>query len=256
MGDGRWHGEVSPRWSIGQYPNGGYILAIGLAAVRATLPHPDPVAVSAHFLSPTEHGLVDVEVEPVRAGRAHSTAAARLLQGGTERARLLATYGDLAAARGPTVVIASPPLLPPPEECTGQEATGPLPSGLDPAIRRRFDLRLDPATSGWFAGAPSGRGELRGWLRFADGREPDTAALPLLVDALPPAVFDLATGGWVPTIEISVYVRGRPAPGWLACRTATRFLMDGYLEEDAELWDSRGRMVAQSRQLARLNRGP
>ena len=76
---------------IGQYPNGGYILAIGLAAVRATLPHPDPVAVSAHFLSPTEHGLVDVEVEPVRAGRAHSTAAARLLQGGTERARLLAS---------------------------------------------------------------------------------------------------------------------------------------------------------------------
>jgi acyl-CoA thioesterase len=247
---------VSPRWSIGSYPNGGYILAIGLAAVRATLPHPDPFAVSAHFLSPTAHGPVDVEVEPVRAGRAHSTAAARLLQDGTERARVLATYGDLAAAQGPTVVLGSPPPLPPPEQCADQQATGPLPSGLDPEIRSRFDLRLDPATAGWFRGAPSGLGELRGWLRFADGREPDTSALPLLVDALPPAVFDLAGGGWVPTIEITVYVRGRPAPGWLTCRTATRLLIDGYLEEDAELWDSRGRLVAQSRQLARLNRRP
>jgi len=52
------------------------------------------------------------------------------------------------------------------------------------------------------------------------------------------------------TIELTVHLRARPAPGWVAFRTSTRFLSAGYFEEDAELWDSAGVLVAQSRQLA------
>ena len=44
----------------------------------------------------------------------------------------------------------------------------------------------------------------------------------------------------------------RPAPGWLACRVTTRYVMHGYHEEDFEIWDARGTLVAQSRQLAML----
>jgi hypothetical protein len=54
------------------------------------------------------------------------------------------------------------------------------------------------------------------------------------------------------TVELTVHVRGRPAPGWLACRVTTRFVIDGSHEEDFEIWDSAGRLVAQSRQLALL----
>jgi acyl-CoA thioesterase len=43
-----------------------------------------------------------------------------------------------------------------------------------------------------------------------------------------------------------------PALGWLACRASTRHLIDGYHDEDFEIWDSTGRLVAQSRQLAVL----
>src|SRR6185369_598975 len=71
---------------------------------------------------------------------------------------------------------------------------------------------------GWAVGKPSGRGELRGWLRFDDGREPDTLALLTAVDALPPATFDLGVTGWVPTLELSCHVRAAPAPGALAVR--------------------------------------
>lgn len=52
------------------------------------------------------------------------------------------------------------------------------------------------------------------------------------------------------TTELTVHLRDRPAPGWLACRASTRFLIDGYHEEDFELWDRTGRLVAQARQLA------
>src|SRR5207249_1047345 len=70
-----------------------------------------------------------------------------------------------------------------------------------------------------------------------------------------PAVFDMgvsagAIAAWVPTVELTVHVRGRPGPGWIAASFRTKFLCDGYFEEDGELWDSTGRLVALSRQLA------
>ena len=47
-----------------------------------------------------------------------------------------------------------------------------------------------------------------------------------------------------------MHVRARPAPGWLACRVRTRFVIDGYHEEDFEIWDSAGRLVPPARAAA------
>lgn len=48
------------------------------------------------------------------------------------------------------------------------------------------------------------------------------------------------------------HLRAHPAPGWLACRAGTRHVANGFHEEDFEIWDSTGQLVAQSRQLAML----
>jgi Thioesterase-like superfamily len=69
------------------------------------------------------------------------------------------------------------------------------------------------------------------------------------VDAVAPAALELGVRRMT-TVELTVHLRARPAPGWLAFRTLTRYLAGGYFEEDAELWDSGGHLVAQSRQLA------
>ena len=95
---------------------------------------------------------------------------------------------------------------------------------------------------------------LQGWFRLNDEREPDPQSLLLAVDALPPVTFDLGLIGWAPTLELTVHVRARPAPGWLKLRHATRNVAGGYFEEDCEVWDAAGRLVAQSRQLARMPR--
>ena len=118
----------------------------------------------------------------------------------------------------------------------------------------RFDLRLDPAHAGWGAGEPGMTGSIAGWYRFADGREPDPIALLTICDVLPPVTFDLGMPGWAPTLELTVHVRAHPAPGWLKVRHATRTMAGGLFEEDCEVWDSAGRLVAQSRQLALLPR--
>jgi hypothetical protein len=133
----------------------------------------------------------------------------------------------------------------------------PAPSGIAlPEIFRHFDVRLAPDI-GWLSGVRKGVAEgeearIEGWARFADGRQPDAASLLLFADAFPPAVLDLFPAGWVPTLQYSVYVRARPGPGWLQGSFRTRSMVGGLLEEDGELFDGTGRLVALSRQLALL----
>lgn len=47
-----------------------------------------------------------------------------------------------------------------------------------------------------------------------------------------------------------MHLRARPVPGWLRCGWRGRHVADGYLDEDCEIWDAAGRLVATSRQLA------
>jgi Thioesterase-like superfamily len=89
-----------------------------------------------------------------------------------------------------------------------------------------------------------------------DGREPiDALGLLLAADAFPPPIFNSGLPvAWVPTVELTVHIRGVPAPGPLRCSFRSRFIRDGLLDEDGEIWDSTGVLVCQSRQLALMPR--
>ncbi|WP_441247297.1 thioesterase family protein [Kitasatospora sp. McL0602] len=255
-GPGRYDGELDPGWQIGGGINGGLLLAVAghaLSLRHGAAGHPDPVSISGYYLSAARSGPVEVHTDVVREGRSLSTGAASMYQDGEERLRVLATYGELSAEGSDIRTSARPPQLPPPEKCIGMEHA---PKQLieQAALLQRLDLRLDPATVGWAVGQPSGEGRIQGWFKLADGREPDPLMLLLAADALPPVTFDLGLPGWAPTIELTVHLRARPRPGWLLVSHATRNLADGYFEEDAEIWDDSGRLVAQSRQLARAPR--
>jgi acyl-CoA thioesterase len=99
----------------------------------------------------------------------------------------------------------------------------------------------------------AGEATVSGWIRLADGVAPDTRSLVLFADAFPPSLFGaLGMVGWVPTVELTVHVRRRPASGWILGRLATNDLHDGRMIEDGTLWDETGALVAQSRQLGLL----
>lgn len=247
---GFYRGEVTARWDIGGKANGGYLLALALQAAAAELPHPDPLTSTGHFLRPPMAGAVELTVETVRVGRGHSTAEVHMRQAGNEILRVLTTFADLGAVEGPTRYLAGPPPLTAPEECIPAQAT--LRDGTVVEVINRVDALMEPRTVGWVFGKPSHRAEIGGWLRLADGREPDPMVLAFAADAMAPTVFGLGARGWVPTVEMTVHVRQRPAPGWLRIWVTSRFVTFGYVEEDAEIWDSEGRLVAQARQLARL----
>jgi hypothetical protein len=247
--------DLSPGWAIGHALNGGYLLAIVGRALAGTLPHPDPFTITAHYLSATPCGPAVIRSETARTGRTLSTGTASLFQtdadgNEVERIRALASYGDLDTVSDHVRTSARPPIMPPREQCFSARDN---PAGPDagPEMGNRLDLRLDPATCGWAVGAPSGRGEMRAWLGLADGRDADPLSLLMAVDALPPTAFELGLTGWVPTVELTVHVRARPAPGPLRVCVTTVNLAGGFLEEDVQIWDSADRLVTQSRQLAR-----
>ncbi|NYE43094.1 thioesterase family protein [Streptomyces fulvorobeus] len=257
--EGVYDAELSAGWTIIHAVNGGYLLAMLGRALGQALPHPDPFSVSAHYLTASEPGPAVIRTQVVRTGRTLSTGEASLFQYAedgteTERIRVLATYGDLDGLTGDVRTSARPPAIPPAAQCLGP-SDGPAAIPGSSAITERLDIKLDPATAGWAVGAPSGKGEMRGWFGLADGRDADPLSLLLTVDALPPTAFELGLKGWTPTIELTTHVRCRPAPGPLRVSITTRNLAGGFLEEDAEVWDSADRLVAQSRQLARAPRG-
>ncbi|MEU9759572.1 thioesterase family protein [Streptomyces sp. NPDC047987] len=257
--EGVYDAELSAGWTIIHAVNGGYLLAMLGRALGDALPHPDPFSISAHYLTPSVPGPAVIRTQMARTGRTLSTGQASLFQyaqDGTEveRIRVLATYGDLDALSEEVRTSAKPPAIPPVEHCLGP-GDGPAPIPGSSAIADRIDIKLDPATVGWAIGAPSGKGEMRGWFGLADGRDPDPLSLLLTVDALPPTAFELGLKGWTPTVELTTHVRCRPAPGPLRVSITTRNLAGGFLEEDADVWDSADRLVAQSRQLARASRG-
>jgi hypothetical protein len=149
------------------------------------------------------------------------------------------------------------PELPPVEECVN---LGPWAGTISPdgeiGYAGQVQMLLDPAVTGWRFGEHSGLPEMRGYFSLREEREPDALMLAMAVDGLPPVVFGLGATGWAPTVELTMHMRRVPAPGLLAVAARCRQVSGGWFDEEAEVWDSAGHLVAQSRQIARVGRGP
>lgn len=246
---------VDPGWTIGDKPNGGYLLAtVARAAADTTAAvegpaHPHPLSATAAYVGPPVLGPAEVHSEVLRRGRGMSQVRARLVQEGSVRVEATFTLGRLKPEAAPWW--GGEPAPVPPDVPAERRTPADGPGGMHLPIMDRVDIRLDPATAGFTTGRPAGVGELRAVLRFVDDRAPDPLALLYAVDALPPATFDLAgTTGWVPTLSLSVYVRALPAPGPLVVRQRAGLVEARTVDESCDVWDSRGRLVAQATQLA------
>jgi hypothetical protein len=253
---GRFETRVHELWTVGDKPNGGYLDALmGRAALLVGQGEGaswEILSSSITYLRPPALGPAEVQTTLLRLGRSASHVRAVLVQEGTDLVDAVFVLGEVPAPARVRYDGTEPFRAPPPEDCV--HLRSPTPAGLVVGIMEVLDLRLDPGTLP-FAEVPAPEGtpaELRGWTRFTDGREPDALSLLFTADAIPPATLMIGSSGWVPTLQMSTYVRARPAPGWVAIRMTAHVVADGMVDETCVLWDSRGVVVAQSTQLARL----
>jgi len=254
---------VAPGSSTPPAVNGGALLATVLRAVLTESPHPHPVATSAHFLRVPQLAPAQVQVSWLKAGRTAATARAALLQDGKVILDTTVTVGslpDASASSGETGDLdwtGRPPGFADIADCVDLgKWPGTLAQDGTAGYAAQVEVLMDPATTGWRHDEPSGAPEMRGYFRLRDDRDPDAYLLAMAVDGLPPVVFGLGATGWAPTVELTFYMRAVPRPGPLAVAARSRHVSGGWFDEEAEVWDSAGRLVAQSRQLARVGRGP
>ena len=247
-GDGQYDVRLSTAWDIGDNANGGYAMLPVLRALRQESGHSDPLSITTHFLRPIQGGGdAQIDTSLVRRGRSVSVLTGALTVAETQRLTVSAVFGDIDDHELGTGIDIPAPTIPPPEECLNRAE---LLQGVALPIASRIDVRV-PADSAVASESKPAISE--GWVRLSDGTPPTTLSLPLFADAFPPSLFaKLGSVGWVPTIELTVHVRRRPADGWIQARFECDDLIGGRMIESGTLWDSAGRVVARSRQLGLL----
>lgn len=243
---GHFTGRIDRGWWVQRGPNGGYVAALLLRAATRLVDDPArrPRSFTAHYLAPPAEGPVEVVAVLERTGRSLSTVSVRMSQG--EVTVALATVALSVARPGPTFADGVLPEVAPPDQ---------LPAGSRPALipmAERFDTRQVVGEPPFAGGAQAATG---GWIRLEEATQIDEHVVVTISDAWPPAVFSrLSAFAAVPTIDLTVHFRNAPdglqESDYCFVRFRTRFLAEGFLEEDGEVWAPDGRLLALSRQLA------
>jgi hypothetical protein len=221
---------------------------------EASSAHPHVIAASAHYLRSPDPGPVVIEAELLRGGRSASQLRTRMSQDDHVCVEALVTTSRLDRGAVPYWDRGTPEMSRIGyEDC--ERLVPRTPDGTPVAIMEQVEVRLEPGSLGFTTGHPSGRGELRGWLALPDDETFEPHSLLFAVDAFPPATFEVALAGWVPTLELTVYVRALPAPGPVRVLQRAHLIDGQRVDESCFIWDRRGRLVAQGTQLAGIRLG-
>jgi acyl-CoA thioesterase len=248
-GEHRYRTELVHDYTVFGYPNGGYLQCVMANAALAAAsdegaPHLHTTAITTNFVKSPTVGPAILSTKVRRIGRGVSFVAVALSQGEDVLTESLVTVGSLSESSTQRYQSSSIDILPL-EQCEE------LPTMEGMTMHDALDLRFDTRGPRWWEGEYAAPAELRAWLRLTDGGPGWNAWSVLFAsDALLPATMPIGSTGWVPTLQLSSYVRRVPSSEWLHARQWISSVADGFAEEHCELFDDTGELVASASQLA------
>ncbi len=244
--------DVPSHWDF-LLPSGGALMSAALRAAEDTVA--DPVfrlaSATAIFCEPVYPGAVDIDVEVLRRGSSAVQTRSHLRASGGAGLQVTATFARDRA--GPDVLGASPPDVPPPDQCVDLLAD----HGKNPHGRAAFfanvDCRLAAGTRLWPPDFVAGPARYARWFRYrrpqrdAAGRF-DRLALAPIADTMPAALAQAIGPGpyrfFAPSLDLTLHLIDDTDRAWILVSACVRRARAGYAIGEAELWDDQGRLVA------------
>jgi acyl-coenzyme A thioesterase PaaI-like protein len=244
-----YEAQLSEHWTIGPKVHGGMMLALCAAAARAAVGgDAQPVAVSANFLWAPAPGPMRLETLVRKRGRRINLVDVELRQGDRTAVRAEITLGP-PERDAPPLLSANPvPTLMTPEPPPDVAPIGPgHPSAGVINLWAGCDIRPDLTT--YTRPADGSAPTFQMWIRPRDAA-PDVLFALMAGDISAPVTFAVDRFGWAPTVQMTAYLRGLPADGWLRVLCTTTEIGRDWFDADHIVVDSTGRLVVQTRQLA------
>lgn len=257
-GTAEFDGDLSEDWTIGPKVHGGVMVALCAKAAREAYrpgaPEEGdvhPVAVSANFLSAPDPGPVLLRTVMRKRGRRIGLVDVELIQGRRACVHAVVTLGvpehDGAPLYRDEQVVSLMPAQPP----AGVVPIGPGHPGAEiNHLARGCDIR--PAVVEELGDGQSPL--FRIWVRPREGAVDEFFAL-MCGDISLPVPYAVGRRGWAPTVQLTAYLRGLPADGWLRVLCTAGQIGQDWFDEDHTVVDSAGRIVVQTRQLALVPAG-
>jgi hypothetical protein len=238
--------DLSDCWSINNTPNGGYLMAV-LANVMAQCSSKSATPIiTMNYFSRCRPGKAEAKVEMICESANFTRLMVRLFQKGKEKIRGFGTFCSDQGTDALERYDSGPPDL------AAFEQSVQIPRMDGYTLFDQVDVRLDPSCTGWVKGQFANHSKFKGWVQFNEERKLDLYSILLFSDSFPPPIFaSMGPRAWVPTIELSVNIRHIPKTLRLKGLFQSRFVSAGLVEEDGELWDEDGKLVAVSRQISK-----
>ena len=248
-----YEGELNKYWTIGPKVHGGAMVALCANAARTAHGGPvEPVAVSASFLWAPDPGPMRLVTSMRKRGRRISVVDVELTQGDRTAVHAVVTLGE-PEHLVPPLLSANPAvglMDPEPPDDVLPIGPGHRLAGLV-NLAEGCEVRTLTSTLGI---STDGRPPvIQNWVRPRDVA-PDVLFALMCGDISAPVSFAVDRTGWAPTVQLTAYLRGLPADGWLRVVCTCVQIGQDWFDEDHTVVDSEGRIVVQSRQLAMVAR--
>ncbi|MGE5696087.1 MAG: thioesterase family protein [Candidatus Sericytochromatia bacterium] len=250
LGDGAYAGELNKIWTIGPKLHGGAMLALCAAAAREAVGGSiQPISVSANFLSAPSPGEMRLETFVRKQGRRISVVDVELIGSDRVAVHAVVTLGE-PEHLAPPLLSANPVVsLMSPDPPLDVEPIGPG-HPMYGTVNYWEGIDVRPLMSSVPDGPTNGTPPvIQIWARPRD-TAPDILFALMCGDVSMPVAFAVGRRGWAPTVQLTAYLRGLPADGWLRVMATTTQIGQDWFDEDHLVVDSHGRIIVQTRQLA------
>ena len=243
---------------VGNTPHGGYLMAIMHKALTNVLPHSTAISSSVQYLDRIDAKPFELEVETFKTSRGSSSGIVKLIQDKKICTTFTGTCSDFEFMKGYDDLQKPLPKIFKDKDKNDYVKMNydKISKGFTPAFIQQLECLIHPDHAWWNRekGSDNSNNEARcsAFLEM-EGGTPDQFCLSFYSDILPPVVSNkYGPLGWIPTITLTTHIRQLPSTSEVYADFKASDINKGYFEQDCNIWDLDGNLVASSRQLTRI----